>query len=716
MKKMFSVARTLCMMSLGAVALTACHETDYYDPNFKMKEYTFNWESRFGSVDPEQDWNMATLLTANVALPNVKGICEVRLYSANPFEVEKANLLAQKRLESGTEQIQFDAPKNTSEVFVTVRSGLYFIETATYPVVNGMVNIDGQPQQQAQQRPARISQTCNVTIGEQIKLLNNTYTPTIINDATPFYIWSTDNTFKEVDGVIYALINGTWVKGELDNEGWWCFNGQRNNALQYSGAWNNQTKELNKTNLSRIAFHPAFYRLNNNTSTPAETTWKCGEGFGLFSTGKFYAEQEAYFSDKKMALEGYDINKVEQGISIITTAATPLTLTMVYGATNKNNILGYYYYRDGQNKMEVPRFLLIEDARPTSNIFMDAGHTTPIGGNNWLPQQINQLSYMDENSQQFADAANTAYYGTVYKVVYFGDNYDEAGTYTLPKDVHVEFFIMNIDNINQPTYSCDGPHFSYGDPAANYEIGKFYGSEANNAVYDTNRGAVKATMWKYNGRQYIGFEDGGYDEDLNDLVFLINGFADNHEEHIDVPSTDLPTEATSWIVACEDLGSADDYDFNDVVFSVSHVAGQTTATVTPLAAGGVLPSYLWHDGVSFGEIHQLIDPNATEPFKMINTFYRGTPGQPITINVDEDFTMSNEMGKFSIYVKGEQSITIGAPTKGSVPQMICVPSEWVWPLERVSIEKAYPLFGSWSQSAGTNTSWYTEFVQENLVK
>ena len=79
MKKMFSVARTLCMMSLGAVALTACHETDYYDPNFKMKEYTFNWESRFGSVDPEQDWNMATLLTANVALPNVKGICEVRL-------------------------------------------------------------------------------------------------------------------------------------------------------------------------------------------------------------------------------------------------------------------------------------------------------------------------------------------------------------------------------------------------------------------------------------------------------------------------------------------------------------------------------------------------------------------------------------------------------------------------------------------------------------
>ena len=101
---------------------------------------------------------------------------------------------------------------------------------------------------------------------------------------------------------------------------------------------------------------------------------------------------------------------------------------------------------------------------------------------------------------------------------------------------------------------------------------------------------------------------------------------------------------------------------------------------------------------------------------MINTFYRGTPGQPITINVDEDFTMSNEMGKFSIYVKGEQSITIGAPTKGSVPQMICVPSEWAWPLERLSIEKAYPLFGSWSQSAGTNTSRYTEFVEENLVK
>ena len=81
-----------------------------------------------------------------------------------------------------------------------------------------------------------------------------------------------------------------------------------------------------------------------------------------------------------------------------------------------------------------------------------------------------------------------------------------------------------------------------------------------------------------------------------------------------------------WVVAFEDLGSTGDYDFNDAVFKVSHVAGSNQLTVTPLAAGGTYSIEVRWNGNNISkyigdgtynannenlDFHQLINSNAS---------------------------------------------------------------------------------------------------------
>lgn len=721
MKMSFDNHRLVPVLLAATAMMTACHETDFYDPDLGAKEYAANWTGKFGAVDPEQDWNMAGQVTATVATAKLSAEGELRIYTDDPFTTNDSRLLARTAVSAAAPSVTFDVAKNLTQVYATVRVGSYLVAQGFYNIADGQVTVDDAPVAKAVRRmatagPKRQGEACPVTVGAKVTLSSATYTPDVVTESTPFYIWGQNNTFKMVDGVMYSYIDGQWVKGTLDSEGWWCFNGTRNDALQWSGAWNNQTKTLDRQNTTAIGYYPDFYKLDNVTTTAAQP-WKLGQGYELFGPGKFFAEQCVYWSDAKKQLEGYDLGKIERGAAVTTGSETEIQLPLIYGGTGNANVFGYFYYRDGQDRNAAPRYILISDARPSKNIFRDADRTQPISGDNNLPQEVGALQYYEEGSERYNDYASTMYYGSTYRAVYFGDNYNGAASYTFPAGVHVEFFIMNVGNIDSPNYNCNVGSFNYGTPALNKEIGHYYGPcyhYTGQLAEDRTRGAMKAALWHYNGNVYMGFEDGGGDEDLNDMVFLVKG-SFSTDEVVDVPGSDPVAEPEEWIIASEDLGSTDDYDFNDVVFSVSHVAGETTATVTPLAAGGTMPAYICHGSNTLGEIHALIDPQASTG-TMLNTTSRGTAGQPMTIVVDANYSVADNMGGFSVFVRGQQSLTISAPTKGSVPQMICVPGTWAWPLERVGIEKAYPAFANWSQSAGQNTEWYLNADADKVVR
>ena len=259
-------------------------------------------------------------------------------------------------------------------------------------------------------------------------------------------------------------------------------------------------------------------------------------------------------------------------------------------------------------------------------------------------------------------------------------------------------------------------------------------------TYYTNRykngkaGEMASYFTDNQGRAFLGFEDQysrGAKKDLNDLMLIIDPAPSTIVEPEPEPDPDPdpepePTpEATTWIIAAEDLGETDDYDFNDVVFSVTHTSGETTATITPLAAGGSLETYVSYKGTRINdgkEFHSWFGDdykaNADGTYGFINTQTSGNPGESFTITVDKDFTMSTNddqlgesMGGFSITV-GENTIT--APKSGATPQMICVPADWKWPVERINIKDAYSQFSNWVNDP--TVEWYNEPVSGKVIE
>lgn len=223
--------------------------------------------------------------------------------------------------------------------------------------------------------------------------------------------------------------------------------------------------------------------------------------------------------------------------------------------------------------------------------------------------------------------------------------------------------------------------------------------------------------------EFLCFEDWDTEPgpDFNDLVFTFTGA---------VPII-VDDNAQSWVLSCEDLGGTFDLDYNDVVLHVEHTNGHSTATVTPLAAGGTLASYVYYnDGSenglqSLGEIHSHFGQGETESGKYTPVNVKSSvPEMTVKgqkINVSKDWHLSSfekksnsemagamtnvddldnkTMGGFFIVVlpegdKGEPdlkqnnlkySIIQNRPERGTdaeynVPYIICTPSTWKRPL------------------------------------
>lgn len=277
---------------------------------------------------------------------------------------------------------------------------------------------------------------------------------------------------------------------------------------------------------------------------------------------------------------------------------------------------------------------------------------------------------------------------------------------------------------------------------------------------------VHAATYMYtapSGIQYrvLGFEDWKNDGvtadknisdlDLNDMMFFIA--SDNSYEIPDVVDQD-PGEEIEWLIACEDLGNKDDFDFNDVVFSVRHVSGQTTAVITPLAAGGTLEAYLCRDGMPISpEWHTLF--GVTDFKQMVNTTISSNPvpGRSFEITVDENFSLSpleltegqelgteimkQNMGGLYVQVIRPDGTRddITSPTRsGEAPQMFLIAQvrhkinedgsedegnfsyKWQWPIERRAIEDAYPQFSEWLKDSKSNADWHTKPNPIHVVK
>lgn len=339
----------------------------------------------------------------------------------------------------------------------------------------------------------------------------------------------------------------------------------------------------------------------------------------------------------------------------------------------------------------------------------------------------NEDGTIDEIVYFYDDANNSLNDGTKHGILEF--SYDDevwtACTTPNPSNNTICYPIDEITSVRTRGYKINLPQGKeYGFVIEVQEGAKgvvqnvCYTEAKFNTVYKSEGNSCASYFQTGSGdkvRTYIGFEDwdnAGSDHDLNDFMLIV-----------DPEPIIIDHEEQKFILACEDLGNTDDFDFNDVVFSVRHTVPETKAYVKPLAAGGTLPVWLYYDDQLVGgdEFHALFGLDAST---MINTTSRNAKeAGEYEIEVPSTFTMQNlgdiakgHLGNFKLRIRNnDKETTITAPQNGKAPQIICVPSSWKWPMERVNILEAYPDFGEWGANYKT-VNWYQKYNQDKVFK
>lgn len=387
-----------------------------------------------------------------------------------------------------------------------------------------------------------------------------------------------------------------------------------------------------------------------------------------------------------------------QDIKYMTTVEPgEIELTLANTNTNSNNTIGYYYTTGEQTTEQlkaVQKFVLIPNMK---------AHAV----------------------------------GDKFKLVYFGENYDQEGTYNFPKDVTIHFFLSRAGgngtstfNLKERTvnsgYHSDGfDQTTYTDVyGMSVEYMYFSDSELNSVAKESFSAFNFPATAAFNvmGQNCISFEDypNAGSIDWNDAVFTI-----------EAPFQDFKSfdEVESFVIAVEDLGNTYDFDYNDCVIRVQQstttleYSNGTTdtsvnpATVTLLASGGTLPiAVTFDDQTIIAETHAAFGVESSVP---VNVGANGGASKAaVTVtwaNAPENLSLAVDAPKFKFIVSNNgTNTTVNVPTattgESTVPVAFLIPDvqTWAWPNEGVNITSVYGDFATWvaNNDAAEATYWY----------
>lgn len=732
----------LLVMTGIAGVFTACTDFDFEEHHMKedpvkKAEYSANWSATLGKIDPKQDWNAVTQVTAYVDFSeydNLEG-CTLKVYNGNPTS-DKSELLAKYDITNAKMVISFDALKASKFVYIVREKADGFYAAQIADINNGVCYASfDEYANTATRGAAPLTRAANPWNGS---VPAGQYSVTVPSNA---YEVSGDvnNIDSNTPGSIRSLyihdanIHDTnfWMggldfffEGRVNIDKWLCQG--NSNLYVMSGA----TLTLTQDNLA----------LQDNVWPQATTTITVCPGGKLIIPNatkvEFAARIKVYSkgtiqmgSDFSISNDALVVNEgdLSVGGEMRTTNGSSCLV-------NTGNLTAAYYGAEGQSTFY---------NQPTGVMTVTGESRIDSNCSAWQ-----NYGHYTTGSMVF-NATSANWHNACYlKVIGDMHVFTQDGSPALTNDAYIECGSYYQD-VSRMELSADAQLTVNGTATFQYNCyrdkqdGLFSTATGGSwAVFKANK--IVFTNPKQHGSiSYVGnlivdcndyperTTDSGLETGYNWTLFNGAKLASSGDGYT-IPADDCrepynPTKPDptpeipgSYIIACEDLGSTNDIDFNDIIIRVSHVSGQTTATVTPLAAGGTLKSNVYFKTQNLGEIHYLINGSTGETgeMDMLNTNYGGNnpgPGAPIEIEVPADYTLSydnSNMGDFSIvtYQKNSNSpvnsIIIRAPEQGAAPQMILVPGDWQWPTERVQIYSAYPYFESWSQAGGRYPDWY----------
>lgn len=727
------------MMAALCFFVASCSD---YDNGFTEKDIEFgkDFESIFGEADPKQDWSMAKLIKVNMAVSGT----HLELYSGAPV-IATSKLLVSTKLEDSP--VTFNVVDGVEQVYAIVKNvkGEIVVQ-GFYDIKDESVTITDNPTRKKMAKGLYTRAASDVTKGNVVSL--NLYADDLESSEELFmFNHNGPYTYDELVQLVMTRDNYYYTAPFKEN----CVVKDNNNT-PVGWDFTNAVLDSSQVQVVSAKFSIKLTNLNGVEKWPVDP-WVLSVGKELFGYGGYFKESQAYFSEEKKLHYGSTpeeqletMKKIEAGFSVTTTGGE-INLPYIYGATGIYDQFGYVYYKDGEDPLKQPHYILMENAMPQENIYFNGWQSA---GTKIFNMLLSGWTGRDDivitnNYSGEEWPADTKVYGTKYKLAFFGENHDQTATYNFPAGYHIVFFIISTDTSNGQDIKGEyqPASFNYSLPELNARLGHSYGN-AGSLTHQKGanpEGAVKAVAWETGGITALGFEDAGGDEDLNDIVLWIEGDFKAEQELVKVETT-TSNDSESWIFACEDLGGSFDYDFNDVVWEVYKEYKTTTTTTTEngvssstttkefvagkvrlLAAGGTLPVELYYNERSLGDVHQLFgqQPVGVDLYHQVNVGAKveKTPIELLIpdLTITATTNINDIKNNFKVRVKGEQgnSHFVTAPDMNSTaPQIILLPGDWEWPRENVSITAAYPEFTNWVQDK-TWTDWARTWVPANTV-
>lgn len=402
---------------LALMPLASCqdYENGFDVETVKKASYAKDFEKTFGTVDPNQDWSMATPVQANVNLNGLTGTAKMNICTDDP-RLSTSRLLAQIMLKDGQGSISFDAIKGNNNVFVTVEQDGQYKLYSTYPIIDGTLSVgDDKSSTRAGSQVVEFSGSCPTTKDGDLLEINISFEPLVkgggSGDPVPMILYITYNNNEKTLDEWKTIAQSEWERSINEN---WSYEYASipfdpysiaplvDPSAQYpvfdkTGSLNFDNYKLKDgvTSVEKPAggsggSTPTTQKVKiqylNNVENVAAKPWAFGWGYNLFGTNAIFQERISYFKDYKHNEGGgadpngyqkygvlYDrdaLDQLEAGFEITTTGGT-IEMPFIYGATQTKNQFGYVYWQEGEDPLTKPHYILMDDATPDNNIYWD---------------------------------------------------------------------------------------------------------------------------------------------------------------------------------------------------------------------------------------------------------------------------------------------------------------------------------------------------------
>lgn len=733
----------------GTATIASCNDY-HYDPAYVQAVLDYNWSQKIGEIDSLQNWSMAEQAKANMAVYGVDALSDykLKLYTDNPLANPEAKLVASvpvttDEMGSAAVQLDVDILKGQTTFCACYEDKDLRRNYKPVALINGEIDaIFGD-------KPTRASSSSDGLVipeksspADEVNAKKSLAKEVDSKNIVQDYPYSYDESGNQVPHPDYALVlkisagvtcndyirvlaseneyartlyvDGTWNVTSNDQR----LGGQGLIVVGNGGKINiAEGAHLQSDNFGRIVVLPGGSIEGKGTLSFHNGS---GSSFdynaGTINVGKLNnngGEMYNYGTLKTNELQG------GAGLSVYVNHGTMTIDHSTYGSTSANTrILNAC-------QLDVTQNLCCKIIKMGSSSYASIGGNLLMSGSWDGTSDAAEIVMASASLIRVAGGValnNASIVGpltganAVCEFGQIGDPNNQVATNFTTNTIDGKEQITDGYVINNLSISIDKT-----ETIDNYwnltPYGKFYMCMLNGRLYD---------VAQINGDASNNWQT-TYFPVYREGVMVGNGQAaivSKGQANVNIPSgcgaayvpeqgREDQAEPQSFIFACEDLGTSDDFDFNDVVFEVTHAAGTNKVNVEVLAAGGTLTLELVYidasgNEIAIGEAHRLL---GAEDGVMTNTEeIDHHQSAPVTIDVENGWSLASNYTRFKVKVSTVQGATGGVVVtspnegRGKAPQIIIVPGGWEWPLERVNITEAYPGFVNWSKNASFS-SW-----------